>query len=140
MTNKDESRENKRLSVVDHFHFGLRWSLNPREVNAREVRMPDKSKIKFGEPIPSFLFKPGESIVNSHWPEQFRRKKRTQKHFDGMKMLVVEVGTDTETGIEGYRLLYQLPGVVDLSSQNTVQWRLRTYVESNFEPCADPSI
>ena len=64
----------------------------------------------------------------------------TQKHFDGMKMLVVEVGTDTETGIEGYRLLYQLPGVVDLSSQNTVQWRLRTYVESNFEPCADPSI
>ena len=55
-------------------------------------------------------------------------------------MLVVEVGTDTETGIEGYRLLYQLPGVVDLSSQNTVQWRLRTYVESNFEPCADPSI
>jgi hypothetical protein len=33
--NKDESRENKRLSVVDHFHFCLRWSLNPREVNAQ---------------------------------------------------------------------------------------------------------
>ena len=140
MANKDESRENKRLRVGDHFHFGLRRSLNPREVNAREVRMPDKSKVKFGEPMPSFLFKPGESIINSHWPEQFRQHKCTQKHFDGMKMLVVEVGTDTETGIEGYRLLYQLPGVVDLSSQNTVQWRLRTYVESNFEPCADPSI
>jgi hypothetical protein len=105
-----------------------------------KVRMPDKSKIKFGEPMPRFLFKPGESIINSHWPEQFRRHKCTQKHFNGMKMLVLEVGTDIETGIEGYRLLYQLPGVVDLSSQNTVQWRLRTYVESNFEPCADPSI
>ena len=29
--------------------------------------MPDKSKIKFGEPMPSFLFKPGEFIINSHW-------------------------------------------------------------------------
>jgi hypothetical protein len=100
--------------------------------------MLDKSKIKFGEPLPSFLFKPGESIINSHWPEQFRRKICTQEHLDGMKMLVLEVGTDKETGIEGYRLLYQLPGVVDHSSQKIVQWRLRIYVESNFEIC-DPS-
>ena len=55
-----------------------------------------------------------------------------------MKMLVVEVGIDDKTEIGGYRLLYQLPGVVDHPSQPIVQWRLRIYVESNFEPC-DPS-
>ena len=55
-----------------------------------------------------------------------------------MKMLVVEVGSDDKTKIEGYRLLNQLPGVVDHSSRKIVQWRLRIYVESNFEIC-DPS-
>jgi hypothetical protein len=130
--------ENERSRVGNHFYFDLRRSLNPREVKARG-RMLDKSKIKFGEPLPSFLFKPGESIINCHWPEQFRRGICTQKHLDGMKMLVVEVGIDNETRVEGYRLLFQLPGVVDHSSQKIVQWRLRIYVESNFEPCDHPA-
>jgi hypothetical protein len=122
--------------VGNHFSLICRplnlWKLNgPRS-------MPDKSKIKFGDPLPGFPFKPGEWIVNSHWAEEFRRGICTQKQFDGMKMLVVEVGIDDKTKIEGYRLLNQLPGVVDHSSRKIVQWRLRIYVESNFEIC-DPS-
>jgi hypothetical protein len=55
-----------------------------------------------------------------------------------MKMLVVEVGNENESKAEGYRLSYQLPGTVDHPSKMIVQWRLRIYVESNFELC-DPS-
>ena len=137
--NTAEYWENERSRVGNHFYFDLRRSLNPREVNARG-RILDNPKIKFGEPLPSFLFKPGESIINCHWPEQFRRGICTQKHLDGMKMLVVDVGIDNETRVEGYRLLYQLPGVVDHSSQKIVQWRLRIYIESNFEPCDHSAI
>jgi hypothetical protein len=100
--------------------------------------MTNKHNIKFGDPLPGFLFKPGEWIVNVHWAEVFRRGICTQKQFDGMKMLVVEVGVDDGANIEGYRLLNQLPGVVDHSSRKIIQWRLRIYVESNFAIC-DPS-
>jgi hypothetical protein len=100
--------------------------------------MPDKSRIKFGEPLPGFLFKPREWIINYHRAEEFRQGRCTQKQFDGMKMLVVEVGTDSKTKLEAYRLLCQLPGAVDRPLKIVVQWLRKIYVESNFELC-DPS-
>jgi hypothetical protein len=99
------------------------------------VIMPDTSRIKFGEPLPGFLFKPREWIINSYWAEEFRQGRCTQKQFDGMKMLVVEVGIDSKTKLESYRLLCQLPGVVDRPLKMIVQWLLKIYVESHFEPC-----
>jgi len=121
--------------VGNHFHFDFSWPLNLCKAK-RAARLPDNSKIKFGEPLPGFLFKPSECIINSHWAEAFRQGLCTQQHFDGMKMLVVEVGNENESKAEGYRLSYQLPGTVDHPSKMIVQWRLRIYVESNFELCA----
>jgi hypothetical protein len=100
--------------------------------------MPDKSRIKFGEPLPGFVFKPREYLINAHWAEEFRQGRCTQKQFQAMKMLVVEVGIDSKTEIEGYRLLSHLPGVMGHRPKMVVQWRLKIYIESNFELC-DPS-
>jgi hypothetical protein len=100
--------------------------------------MPDESRIKFGEPLPDFLFKPREYIINAHWAEKLRQGQCTQKQFESMKLLVVEVGIDSKTGIEGYRLLSHLPGVIRSPLKMIVQWHLKIYVESNFEHC-DPS-
>jgi hypothetical protein len=63
----------------------------------RHYYMIDKFKLKFGEPLPGFRFKPGECIVNSNWAEEFRQGKSTLKQFDGLKMVVREVGIDERT-------------------------------------------
>jgi hypothetical protein len=106
----------------------------------RHYYMIDKFKLKFGEPLPGFRFKPGECIVNSNWAEKFRQGKSTLKQFDGLKMVVLEVGIDERTKKESYRLLYDSPakGGKDLPWEQIDQWFLKTHVESNFEPCAYP--
>lgn len=98
--------------------------------------MPDKFRIKFGEPLPGFIFKPSECIINAHWAKEFRQVRCSQKQFDAMKMPVVEVGVDSKTKTEAYRLLCQLVGVVSHRPKMVVQWRLKNYVEFNFELCA----
>jgi hypothetical protein len=57
----------------------------------------DKFKVKFGEPLPGFLFKPGECVVNSTWGGKSRQGKSTPKQFDGLKMVASEVGFDKGT-------------------------------------------
>ena len=54
--------------------------------------MIDRSKVKVGDPLPGYRFKPGECIVNSRLLYESRRRKCTQKELDDLKMLVVEVG------------------------------------------------
>jgi len=46
--------------------------------------MTDKFKLKVGEALPGFRFKPGECFVNSTWGEEFRQGKSTPKQFDGL--------------------------------------------------------
>jgi hypothetical protein len=102
--------------------------------------MPNKSMIKLGEPLPGFLFKPGEWIINSHRAEELRKGRCTRKQFEVMTMLVVGVGISDKSKIERYRLLSQLRGVVDHPSKKIVEWHLRIYVESNFELCDHPRL
>jgi hypothetical protein len=68
--------------------------------------MIDRSKVKLGEPLPGYRFKPGECIVNSDFADKFRQGICTQKELDDLKMLVVEAGIDRITQNEDYRLLY----------------------------------
>jgi hypothetical protein len=92
--------------------------------------MIDRSKVKLGEPLPGYRFKPGESIVNSDFAEEFRQG------ICNLKLLVVEVGIDKITQNESYRLLYySIAGGDDIPWNQFHQWRLKTVVESNFEPC-----
>jgi hypothetical protein len=103
--------------------------------------MIDRSKVKLGEPLPGYRFKPGESIVNSDFAEEFRQGICTQKELDDLKLLVVEVGIDKITQNESYRLLYySIAGGDDIPWNQFHQWRLKTVVESNFEPCDHPAI
>jgi hypothetical protein len=59
--------------------------------------MIDRSKVKLGEPLPGYRFKPGECIVNSDFADEFREGICTQKELDDLKMLVVEVGIERIT-------------------------------------------
>ena len=68
--------------------------------------MINRSKIKLGNPIPGYRFKPGECIANSKFVEEFRQGKCSLKELDDLKMLVVEVGIDERSQSESYRLLY----------------------------------
>lgn len=99
-------------------------------------------KLKFGRAQPGYRFKPGKYVVNHKWAEEFRQGKSSQKQFDGMKMVVMEVGIGRETGVESYRLLYNSPSAAgsSLPEQGIDQWFAKTFVESNFEPCDYPAI
>jgi hypothetical protein len=68
--------------------------------------MLDRAKVKFGEPLPGYRFKPGECIVNSDFANEFRQGICTHKELDDLKMLVVEAGIDRMTQNESYGLLY----------------------------------
>jgi hypothetical protein len=54
--------------------------------------MIDRSKLKLGNPLPGYRFKPGECIVNSRFVHEFRQGKCTQKELDDLKMLVLRSG------------------------------------------------
>jgi hypothetical protein len=64
--------------------------------------MIDRSKVKFGEPLLGYRFKPGDCIVNSDFASEFTQGICTQKELDDLKMLVVEVGIDRMTQNESY--------------------------------------
>jgi hypothetical protein len=66
----------------------------------------DRTKLKFGDSLPGYRFKPGECIVNSRFVSEFRQTKCTQKELNELKMLVIEVGVEQSTQKKGYRLLY----------------------------------
>src|SRR6476661_10427622 len=97
--------------------------------------MIDRSKVKLGEPLPGYRFKPGECIVNSDFANEFRQGISTHKELDDLKMLVVEVGIDRMTQNESYGLLYySIAGGHGIPWNQIRQWGLKTVVESNFEP------
>jgi hypothetical protein len=103
--------------------------------------MIDRSKVKLGEPLSRYRFKPGECIVNSDFANEFRQGICTQKELDDLKMLVVEVGIDRMTQNESYGLLYySIAGGDGIVWNQIHQWRLKTTVESSFEPCDHPEI
>jgi hypothetical protein len=103
--------------------------------------MIDRSKLKLGNPLPGYRFKPGECIVNSRFVHEFRQGKCTQKELDDLKMLVVEVGIDKSTEKGSYRLLHYCTAGGDKIPWNQIDhWRSKTEVESNFEPCDHPEI
>jgi hypothetical protein len=60
--------------------------------------MIENSKVKFGNPLPGYRFKPGECIVDTNSANDFRQGKCTQRDLDGVKMLVAEVGIDNKQG------------------------------------------
>ena len=98
-------------------------------------------EIRFGEPLPGFRFIPGQCIVNSNHAEEFRQGKCTLKQFDGVKMVVTEVGIDKNTGRESYHLLYDSPVKIGENAATQMdQWFLKTYVELNFELCDYPEV
>ena len=100
--------------------------------------MIDRSKLKFGDPLPGYRFKPGECIVNSRFVSEFRQTKCTQKELNDLKMLVVEVGVEEGTQKKGYHLLYYST-VGDKIPWNQIDfWRSKDLVESDFEPCEHP--
>ena len=103
--------------------------------------MIDRSKVKVGDPLPGYRFKPGECIVNSRLLYESRRRKCTQKELDDLKMLVVEVGIDKRSQKVSYRLLYYCTAGGDKIPWNQIDhWRSKTEVESNFERCDHPGI
>ena len=103
--------------------------------------MIDPAKLKLGNPLPGYRFMPGECIANWRFVELFRQGKCTQKELDDLKMLVVEVGIDTITQSESYRLLYYYTAGGDKIPWNQIDhWRPKDVVESNFEPCDHPQI
>jgi hypothetical protein len=59
--------------------------------------MIDRSKVKFGEPLLGYRFKPGDCIVNSDLANEFTQGICTQKELDDLK---------TVTQKESYGLLY----------------------------------
>ena len=50
--------------------------------------------------IPRDTFKPGECVADANSAEKYRQTKITLKQLNGVKMVVLEVGIDKETGIE----------------------------------------
>jgi hypothetical protein len=99
----------------------------------------DRSKLKFGDPLPGYRFKPGECIVNSRFVVELRHRKCTQKELDDLKMLVVEVGIEKVTQKKGYRLLYcSTVGGNKIPWNQIDHWRSKDVVESDFEPCEHP--
>ena len=103
--------------------------------------MLDRAKVKFGESLPGYRFKPGECIVNSDFANEFRQGICTQKELDDLKMLVVEVGIDRMTQNESYGLLYySIAGGDGIVWNQIHQWRLKIIIESNFELCDHPEI
>jgi hypothetical protein len=71
----------------------------------------------------------------------FVREYAPAKEIDDLKMLVVEVGIDRITQNESYRLLYySIAGGDGIPRNQIYQCRLKTVVESNFEPCDHPQI
>ena len=89
-----------------------RWFAQAGSVNLIRLAVPfriwsnldmiDRCKVKSGEPLPGYRFKPGESIVNSDFADEFRQGICTQNELDDLKMLVVEVGIDRITQNESY--------------------------------------
>ena len=68
----------KRTRREGRLTRGLAICSNPKS------DMTDKLKLKVGEALPGFRFKPGECFVNSTWGEEFRQGKSTPKQFDGL--------------------------------------------------------
>jgi hypothetical protein len=68
----------KRTRREGRLTTGLAICSNPKS------DMTDKFKLKVGEALPGFRFKPGECFVNSTWGEEFRQGKSTPKQFDGL--------------------------------------------------------
>jgi hypothetical protein len=104
--------------------------------------MIENFKLKFGNPLPGYRFKPGECIVDTNSANDFRQGKCTQRDLDGVKMLVAEVGIDNKTGMESYRLLYYSPveGAEDLPWNQIDQWRIKAGVDLNYELSDHPEI
>jgi hypothetical protein len=68
----------KRTRREGRLTRGLAICSNPKS------DMTDKLKLKVGEALPGFRFKPGECFVNSTWGEEFRQGKSTPKQFDAL--------------------------------------------------------
>jgi hypothetical protein len=102
------------------------------------MNMTDTFKIRFGESLPEYRFKPGECIVTSAVAEQFRRGRITQKHLEGLKMLVAEVGIDKRRNRESYRLLFY--STIRAEKNEIERWFLKEFVEPNYELCDHPEI
>jgi hypothetical protein len=94
--------------------------------------MMDRSKVKFGEPLLGYRFKPGDCIVNSDFANEFTQGICTQKELDDLK---------TVTQKESYGLLYySIAGGNAIAWNQIRQWWLKAVVGSNFEPCDHPEI
>jgi hypothetical protein len=95
-----------------------------------------------GKSQPEFLFRPGESIVNSKFAQEYRNGTCTLEQFDEMKLVVLEVGVDAKTGRLSYSLLHNAPGegAESFSWGKIDKWFLNEYVEQNFENCDYPAV
>jgi hypothetical protein len=104
--------------------------------------MIDRFKVKFGEPLPGYRFKPGECVVDSGYAEEFLQGRCTAEKLSRLKMVVLSVGIDEQTGLESYFLFYDstVNGGRDLPWAQMEQWYTKTFVETNFELCNYPDI
>ena len=104
--------------------------------------MIDRFRVKFGEPLPGYRFKPGECVVDSSFAKEYRQGRCTAEELNRLKMVVLLVGIDEKTGLEGYFLFYDttVNGGRDLSWAQMERWYTKTFVESNFELCNHPEI
>jgi hypothetical protein len=94
--------------------------------------MIERFRVKFGEPLPGYRFKPGECVVDSYYAEEYRQGKCP---LEELKMVVLAVGTDDRTGLESYFLFYDstVNGGRDLPWEQMEHWYTKIFVESNFE-------
>jgi hypothetical protein len=104
--------------------------------------MIDRFKVKFGEPLPGYRFKPGEYVVDSSYAEEFLQGKCTWEELNRLKMVVLSVGIDEQTELESYFLFYDstVNGGRDLTWSQMEQWYTKLFVESHFELCNYPDI
>jgi hypothetical protein len=62
--------------------------------------MIDRFNVKFGERLPGCRFKPGECVVDASFAKEYRQGKCTREELDRLKMVVLSVGIDEQTGLE----------------------------------------
>ena len=63
------------------------------------LAMIDRSKVKCGEPLSRYRFKPDKCIVNSSFSYELRQGLCTQKELAVLKTLVVAVGIEKDPSV-----------------------------------------
>jgi hypothetical protein len=103
--------------------------------------MIDRFKVKFGEHFQVTVSSRANVSLIPAMQKNFLREDVAEE-LNRLKMVVLSVGIDEQTGLESYFLFYDstVNGGRDLPWAQMEQWYTKIFVESNFELCNHPDI